>query len=186
MLSLPFPTGSVRVVEASSIAFSRLFLGMACGDSESILWAHTKLENPSQLILYALPFSALYKLTINSFETSCFVRHETDNTFSIYSSTEQGYGMSEMNQSFDGKSFFIGVLATFVVGLLIGANSNIGWNKKQKWEIVSKTIVSDIEKEVSVATGDGPPKVDVEGYEPFAVTIRPAKSPEVWYRKPVH
>ena len=94
--------------------------------------------------------------------------------------------MSETNQSFDGKSFFIGVLATFVVGLLMGANNNIGWNKKQEWEILSKTIVSDVEKEVSEATGDGPPKVDVEGYEPFAVTIRPAKLPEVWYRKPVH
>ena len=123
---------------------------------------------------------------MNLFETSCFVRHATDNTFSIHSSTEKGYGMSETNQSFDGKSFFIGVLATFVVGLLMGANNNIGWNKKQEWEILSKTIVSDIEKEVSEATGDGPHKVDVEGYEPFAVTIRPAKSPEVWYRKPVH
>ena len=94
--------------------------------------------------------------------------------------------MSEMNRLLDGKSFYIGVLATFVVSLLMGANNNIGWNKKQKWEILSKTIVSDIEKEVSAATGNGPPKVDVEGYEPFAVTIRPAKLPEVWYRKPVH
>ena len=94
--------------------------------------------------------------------------------------------MSKMNQSFDGKSFSIGVLATFAVSLLMGANNNIGWNNKQKLEILSKTIVSDIEKEVSAATGDGPPKVDVEGYEPFAVTIRPAKLPEVWYRKLVH
>ena len=96
---------------------------------------------------------------MNSFETSCFVRHATDNTFSIHSSTEKGYGMSETNQSFDGKSFFIGVLATFVVGLLMGANNNIGWNKKQEWEILSKTIVSDIEKEVSEATGTDLPRL---------------------------
>ena len=94
--------------------------------------------------------------------------------------------MSKISQAIDGKSFIIGVLVIVVVSLSMDAKNQIAWNSKQEWEVLSKKIISDVEKEVSEATGDGPPEVDVEGYEPFAVTIRPSHSPEVWYRKPVN
>lgn len=94
--------------------------------------------------------------------------------------------MSKISQAIDGKSFIIGVLVTVVVSLSMGAKNQIAQNNKQEWEVLSKKIISDVEKEVSEATGDRPPEVDVEGYEPCAVIIRPSHSPEVWYRKPVN
>ena len=94
--------------------------------------------------------------------------------------------MSRISQAIDAKSSIIGVLVTVVVSLVMGAKNQIPWNNKQEWEVLSKKMISDVEKEFSEATGDGLPEVDVEGYEPFAVPIRPSHSPEVWYRKPAN
>jgi len=123
---------------------------------------------------------------MNPFVTSFFVLCKNDYTFSIYIQRGKGDGMSKISQAIDGKSFIIGVLVIVVVSLSMDAKNQIAWNSKQEWEVLSKKIISDVEKEVSEATGDRPPEVDVEGYEPFAVIIRPSHSPEVWYRKPVN